>query len=293
MTQEPHHFCDEALEEAKSGNGEALVVKEERNAVEAYPVWPDVHEKTGAPLKTYRNARAAIQALRITCRHDRFHDRKLIGGHAIGMLAGQLSDEACCVLRQVIIDTYDFDPGKDNVNDFAVELCIENSFDPVVDYLDGLKWDGVDRLDAWVVAYLGAADTPLNRMIGKLTLVAAVRRARQPGCKFDHMTVLEGPEGKMKSTAILVLAGEENFSDQTILAVGDREQQELVAGVWFYGYTRASRNEEGRDREDQGVRHQDARPCPGSLSAPPHRCASHEAATAEAAGMPLVLPEEL
>ena len=337
MTQEPHHFCDEALEEAKSGNGEALVVKEEGNAVEAYPVWPDVHEKTGAPLKTYRNARAAIQALRITCRHDRFHDRKLIGGHAIGMLAGQLSDEACCVLRQVIIDTYDFDPGKDNVNDSAVELCIENSFDPVVDYLDGLKWDGVDRLDAWVVAYLGAADTPLNRMIGKLTLVAAVRRARQPGCKFDHMTVLEGPEGKMKSTAILVLAGEENFSDQTILAVGDREQQELVAGVWFYeipelagmrkaeiektkafvtrthdrarGAYRRHRTDAprtcifvGTTNEDTYLKSQtgNRRFWPLTITAIDIDALRRdrdqlfaEAATAEAAGMPLVLPEEL
>ena len=234
MTEEPRHFCEEALAEAKSGNGGALVTKEEGNAVEANPAWPDVHERTGEPKKTYRNARSAIEALGIVCSHDEFHDRDLIGGHAIGIWAGQLSDAACCVLRQVIIDTHDFDPGKDNVNNAAAELCIENSFDPVVDYLDGLKWDGVGRLDAWVVTYLGAADTPLNRMIGKLTLVAAVRRARQPGCKFDHMTVLEGPEGKMKSTAILVLAGEDNFSDQTILAVGDREQQELVSGVWFY-----------------------------------------------------------
>jgi predicted P-loop ATPase len=48
------------------------------------------------------------------------------------------------------------------------------------------------------------------------------------------MMVLEGPQGRMKSTIILVLAGEDNFSDQTILGRGDKEQQELVAGVWFY-----------------------------------------------------------
>jgi predicted P-loop ATPase len=65
-------------------------------------------------------------------------------------------------------------------------------------------------------------------------LVAAVRRAREPGVKFDHVLVLEGPEGKKKSMAILMLAGEDNFSDQTILSVSDREQQELLAGVWIY-----------------------------------------------------------
>jgi len=90
------------------------------------------------------------------------------------------------------------------------------------------------RLDTWLITYLGADDTPLNRAIGKFTLVAAVRRARKPGCKFDHILVLEGPEGTMKSTSIVVLAGIENFSDQTILTERDKEQQELMRGVWIF-----------------------------------------------------------
>jgi predicted P-loop ATPase len=71
-------------------------------------------------------------------------------------------------------------------------------------------------------------------VIGRLTLVAAVRRARKPGCKFDHITTLEGAEGTMKSTSIVTLAGIENFSDQTILTASDKEQQELVRGVLIY-----------------------------------------------------------
>ena len=65
-------------------------------------------------------------------------------------------------------------------------------------------------------------------------MTAAVRRIRQPGCKFDHILTLEGPEGKGKSTAIAVLAGVENFSDQTILSQSDKEQQELLRGIWLY-----------------------------------------------------------
>ena len=198
------------------------------------PLWPDISEKTGKPLKTYSNARVAIEALGITCTYDVFHDCKEIGGHAIGEHAGQLTDAACAVLRDIIIDTYGLDPGKENVHEAALALCIQNSFDPVIDYLNGLKWDGVERLEKWTITYLGAEDTELNRAIGWLVLVAAVRRARQPGCKFDHVLVLEGPEATLKSTTIAVLAGEENFSDQTILSAGDKEVQELVAGVWFY-----------------------------------------------------------
>jgi predicted P-loop ATPase len=108
-------------------------------------------------------------------------------------------------------------------------------FDPIVEYLDALKWDGTSRVDAWLITYLGAADTKLNRAIGRLTLIAMVRRARQPGCKFDQIIVLEGLEGTGKSSVLRVLAGsDENFSDQTILGLSDQKQQELLRGKWLF-----------------------------------------------------------
>jgi predicted P-loop ATPase len=173
-------------------------------------------------------------ALGIVCSYDEFHDRMLVGGHPIQQWAGELTDAVNVVLRQAIIDQYEFDPGKDNIADAATALCLENCFDPVLDYLDSLDWDGTPRLGTWVINYLGAADTPLNRAMGELALVAGVRRVRNPGCKFDHVLTLEGGEGTMKSTSIVTLAGVENFSDQTILTASDKEQQELVRGIWIY-----------------------------------------------------------
>ena len=194
--------------------------------------WPDLTAK--GPARSYRNARVAIQALGIICKYDEFHDRMLVGGHQIRQWAGELSDAVTVVLRQVIIENFGFDPGKDHVAEAATALCLENRFDPLLDYLDGLKWDGVPRLDRWLTTYLGVEDTNLHRAVGRATLSAAVRRIRQPGCKFDHILTLEGPEGKGKSTAIAVLAGVENFSDQTILSQSDKEQQELLRGIWLY-----------------------------------------------------------
>ena len=47
--------------------------------------------------------------------------------------------------------------------------------------------------------------------------------------------MLESPEGKDKSTALSILSGgPENFSDQTILGRGDRDQQEMLRGVWVF-----------------------------------------------------------
>ncbi len=198
------------------------------------PEFPD-RSKGGGLQSTCANARVAIEALGIECRHDCFHDKLLVSGQALGRYAGELTDHVCLIIRRAMVDRFGFDPGKNHTFDAGIQLCLEHAFDPIVDYLGGLKWDGVRRIDIWLSTYLGAPDTPLNRAIGKLALAAMVRRARQPGSKFDQIIVLEGVEGTLKSTALNVLAGtNENFSDQTVLGQRDREQQELLRGIWVY-----------------------------------------------------------
>lgn len=195
--------------------------------------FPDLDSK-GQKKQTCRNARVAINGLGIVCEHDTFHNKMLVGGHVIDQWAGELSDEATQMLRVVIERQFRFDPGLVNAHDAAVQECLQNAFDPVRGYLNSLVWDRSPRVAGWLAAYLGAEDTRLNRAIGALTLMAAIRRVRQPGCKFDQIVVLESPEGRGKSSAIEILAGAENFSDQTILTLDDKGQQEAVQGVWLY-----------------------------------------------------------
>jgi predicted P-loop ATPase len=83
---------------------------------------------------------------------------------------------------------------------------------------------------------LGVDDTPFVRAAGGLTLIAAVRRARKPGVKFDYMLILEGPQRAGKSSSLRILAGgPENFSDQGIMHLKDEKaQQEQIEGIWIY-----------------------------------------------------------
>lgn len=196
-------------------------------------VFPDVNED-GNPRATCTNARVALEGLGIECSEDVFHGRQYLAGHQIAQWAGELSDAALLMARMLIKQIYDFDPGEKPIRDAALQLCFQNQFNPVTDYLDTIQWDGVSRLRTWLADYLGAERSVLNEAVGGLVLIAAVRRARQPGIKFDQIMVLEGPEGKNKSTAIEVLAGNENFSDQSILTLDDRAQQEAMQGIWLY-----------------------------------------------------------
>jgi Virulence-associated protein E len=196
------------------------------------PMEWESRDKNGIPKPTLANARRAIEALKVECRLDVFHDKPIITGKVVARLTS--IDQIVADLRRKVHATWGFDPGKHNMLDATEQLCIKNKFNPILDYLNALKWDGTLRLECWLITYLGAKDTELNREFGRLALIAAVRRVRHPGTRFDPIIVLEGPMGTQKSKAIEVLAGSENFSDQTILGVRDREAQELLAGVWLF-----------------------------------------------------------
>jgi predicted P-loop ATPase len=64
---------------------------------------------------------------------------------------------------------------------------------------------------------------------------------RQPGCKFDQLPVIEGPQGSGKSSAIRILASEEFFCDQAeVLSKDDKGVQETLTGVWLYEFSEMS-----------------------------------------------------
>jgi predicted P-loop ATPase len=103
---------------------------------------------------------------------------------------------------------------------------------PVREYLSSLAWDGMPRLETWTITSLGTADTPLNRAFGALWMISAVARIIRPGCKADHMLILEGPQGAKKSTALKVLAGETWFTDE-LAEIGSKDAAQQMRGVWI------------------------------------------------------------
>jgi predicted P-loop ATPase len=120
-----------------------------------------------------------------------------------------------------------------NVVEAAVlSIAVRNSFHPVKEYLAGLKWDGVGRLDTWLVDHMGAKDSPYERAVGAITLIAAVRRVREPGCKFDECLVLVGPEGLGKSSTLYTL-GRPWFSDSLPLGADPKVTVERTTNVWI------------------------------------------------------------
>ncbi|MBQ8637133.1 MAG: virulence-associated protein E [Clostridia bacterium] len=107
------------------------------------------------------------------------------------------------------------------------------AFNDIQNYLRGLKgqWDGTPRLDTLFIDYLGAKDTAYNRAITRKAFAAAVARAMTPGCKFDNMVILAGPQGIGKSTLLDKMS--RGWFNDSIRTFEGKEASELLQGVWL------------------------------------------------------------
>ena len=116
----------------------------------------------------------------------------------------------------------------------VAKVTDDRSYHPIREYLDSLpEWDKVPRVDTLLIDYLGADDNKYVRAVTRKTLCAAISRVQNPGCKFDSMLVLNGPQGVGKSTLISKLAGEW-FSDSLNLGdTKDKTAAEKLQGYWI------------------------------------------------------------
>ena len=110
-------------------------------------------------------------------------------------------------------------------------ISTKHRFNEVQDYINGLSWDGVKRLDTLFVDYLGAEDTPYTRTVTRKMFIAGIARAMTPGCKFDEMLILVGTQGLGKSTILAKMSN--GWFNDSICSFEGKEAAELIQGIWL------------------------------------------------------------
>lgn len=109
-----------------------------------------------------------------------------------------------------------------------------HSYHPVRDYLEALPaWDGIERLDTLLVDYMAADDTPYVRAVTRKTLVAAIKRIMEPGCKVDTVLTLAGKQGIKKSSFFRLLVPDQAWFSDSLDTFQGKEAYEALLGAWI------------------------------------------------------------
>lgn len=108
----------------------------------------------------------------------------------------------------------------------------ERETNPALDLIRKTKWDGVPRCENFLTRWLKADDTPYTREASRLLFAGGINRLVYPGCKFDSVIVLQGPQGSGKSTVCAWLALEDDFYT-SLKTIQGQKGYEAVAGKWL------------------------------------------------------------
>jgi hypothetical protein len=118
-------------------------------------------------------------------------------------------------------------------------VAMQNRYDPIFEYLNALVWDGIHRIDRWLITHCGARTisgsgddiTEYVEAISAKWLIGGATRGLKPGEQVDNVLVFEGKQGAGKSRTLRALGGEW-FTD-TALHLDGRDARQTAGMVWI------------------------------------------------------------
>ena len=135
-------------------------------------------------------------------------------------------------------DRYGMKCGDDSVLKAVIAVARRHRRHPIREYLVGLQWDGTPRIESMLIDMFGASDNKYSRQASLCFMVGAVARVlwadpKNPalGAKVDFMLVLEGPQGKQKSTSLSELFGTYWFVETAESPTG-KDFYQVIQGCW-------------------------------------------------------------
>ncbi len=136
-------------------------------------------------------------------------------------------------LKSWLIEVWGVEVSLNMLTETLAWFSGQNHFHPVKDYLDTLDWDGTERIERAFETYLGARmNKAYLRAVSKKFFLALIARIYEPGCKFDHLPVLEGKQGIGKSTFGRILVGDKWFMDG-LPDLSDKDAALNLTGIWL------------------------------------------------------------
>jgi putative DNA primase/helicase len=160
------------------------------------------------------------------------HDKRLeVRGGALVQAAVLGATAIVAKAQDYLVGHWGITCGYEDVKRRIMSVAYANKVDPLREKMLQLVWDGVPRVDTFLIRYFGADDTEHTRRISRRWMLGALARAFEPGCKFDNVLVFEGIQGKKKTTALEALGL--GFYCSTEINLRDKDAKMLAACSWL------------------------------------------------------------
>lgn len=234
---------EDLLQDALDGTAKAVGQKRKKNSAPRIYEGPfDVDPRSGRAANSYANALRAVSASGLSLAWNLldgdqvFLDQRLPWKDDIGR---SVTDTTVLQVRTYLMQGFQstgFEPSKEHVQDALNFHAARNIMNPVLDYLDGLEWDGEPRVSELFTRGFRCVENEYTGAVSTCFMVGAVARQREPGCKFDTMPVVRGDQGTGKSTGFKVLFSPAWFSDAAIPKLTDKDAPMNLRGVWMHEF---------------------------------------------------------
>ena len=182
----------------------------------------------GFPEQTSANYEALLQNHPDfqSVRKDRFSDQIFYGANPItdtdlSIIYSKFSNLTKCALEN-----------RQKIYDAIITTAECNSFNQLTDYLDNLVWDQKKRVPNIFFDFLGTPRKKLYSTMATLWMIGAVKRAYEPGCKFDNIVILSGPQGIGKSNFCERLSVKPEWYCENV-QIGDKDGYIQLRDSWI------------------------------------------------------------
>lgn len=122
---------------------------------------------------------------------------------------------------------------KEKAIDATTNVCSQNRYNPIAEWLNCLKWDGESRIRGLLPMFLQCEESDYNTAVITMFMRGAIARALEPGCKFDTMMVLVGAQGIGKSTFLSRLAHKREWFNDNFNSIDGDAAIEKMRGMWI------------------------------------------------------------
>lgn len=186
--------------------------------------------KSGAVQATRNNIAAVLRRSDISgyqLRYDTFRNEMMFAPHWTNewqSFTDEMQSTLAMILESNTSNEKSFVPIPATLmREMVSFVAAENKFDSAKFWIESLTWDGLPRIDRFLIDYFGTEDTEYHRAIGRYLWTGLAGRATVPGIKCDMVPVAVGDQGLQKTSTIMAIAPSPEFVGEVNLAAKDAD----------------------------------------------------------------------